>query len=659
MYEVGQSHQLLIDEVMADNLLLQQEPPYRTVTQRIQAWRELTEDKKVLQAIAHGIDIPISKAPEPLDRPVAKGQLAPLQSIIKDCVAAETVAPLQTKHARRTKHWIPMSVIRKRLGGSRLISQFCATNDCFEVPKFRPNSWATVVDLLKNPEYQYGVTLDMKSWFHHLQLSRKAQRWARFKVGSEPFVMKGMPFGLKSSPYWAHRLSQPVTQWMRDQGIACVWYVDDLLIVAKDRQTLEQQVLQVLTQLTKLGIQVNFSKSVLTPTTTLSYLGVMMNLVTKTFHAMPDKIKAARATLKHLLKASTVVPKFLAKAAGQLLDLAKAIQELHGLPKILMREAGKTVARQRRSRPTLKEKALWALSAPKPLTLRGVIVLALSALQYPTPTLMCVAQDAPRYQLYVDASHRGWGGTLQFQGEEVATAAQTWHPRHKKEHSTHLEAKAPLNVWESVAPLVPNGSHLTVLSDCTAVVWGLRKGSSKPSMNPPLRELRVQLAQRKIALEVLHVPGIQNERADYLSREPDAHHYHLRPEVFQRLTRHFQFHCEIDLFASATNSQVKKFYSWRHCKQAQGTNAFSHRWTQRCWLNPPWELALPALRKVQEDRTSALVLLPKWKNALWWPLLMQLAVAPPVTLQGSLYRGPNCNLLPPPKWSTVAVLVQG
>ena len=134
--------------------------------------------------------------------------------------------------------------------------------------------------------------------------------------------------------------------------------MDELLIVARDRQTLEQQVLQVLTQLTKLGIQANFSKSQLTPTTTLSYSGVLMNLATKTFHAMPDKIKAARSALQHLLKASTFVPKFLAKVAGQLLDLAKAIQELHGLPKILMRDAGKTVTCQRRSRPTLKEKVL-------------------------------------------------------------------------------------------------------------------------------------------------------------------------------------------------------------------------------------------------------------------------------------------------------------
>ena len=178
-------------------------------------------------------------------------------------------------------------------------------------------------------------------------------------------------------------------------------------------------------------------------------------------------------------------------------------------------------------------------------------------------------------------------------------------------------------------------------------------------MNPPLRTLRIHLAQRKIALEVLHVPGARNERADYLSREPDAHHYHLLPGIFQSLTRHFQFHCEKDLFASATNRQVEKFCSWRHCKQSQGTNAFSHRWDQRSWLNPPWELALPALRKVRQDQTSALVLLPKWKNALWWPLLVELAIAAPVTLRGAPYQGPKLKLLPPPKWSTVAVLAQG
>ena len=109
---------------------LQGKPPLCTVAQRIRAWEELTHYKKTLQAILHGFDTPICRAPEPLDQPVARGQLASLQSIISDCQAAEVINPLQLKQARRTKHWVLMNVINKRQGGSPLISQFCAVNDC-------------------------------------------------------------------------------------------------------------------------------------------------------------------------------------------------------------------------------------------------------------------------------------------------------------------------------------------------------------------------------------------------------------------------------------------------------------------------------------------------------------------------------------------------
>ena len=198
-------------------------------------------------------------------------------------------------------------------------------------------------------------------------------------------------------------MSQPVTQWLRELGIACVWYVDDLLIVAKDKETLGRQVFQVLSQLTKLGIQVNFKKSQLEPTMIVSYLGDTMNLVAKTFHPMAAKVKAAKATLQHLLKLTTTDPRFLVKAAGQLLDPAKAVQELL----MLMQEAGKAVAHQRRCKPFLAEKSLWALIMPKPSKLRSTVILALAALERPSPNVMCATQGAPHYQLYVEGeSHR-------------------------------------------------------------------------------------------------------------------------------------------------------------------------------------------------------------------------------------------------------------
>ena len=56
----------------------------------------------------------------------------------------------------------------------------------------------------------------------------------------------------------------------------------------------------------------------------VSYLGVTRNLVTRTVHLMAANIKAAKATLKHLLKLSTTVLRLLAKFTRHLLDLAKA-----------------------------------------------------------------------------------------------------------------------------------------------------------------------------------------------------------------------------------------------------------------------------------------------------------------------------------------------
>ena len=71
-----------------------------------------------------------------------------------------------------------------------------------------------------------------------------------------------------------------------------------------------------------------------------------MNLVAKTFHPMAARFKAAKATLKHLLTSSTTVRKFLPKPTGQPPHLAKVVQKLHSLPKMLIREAGKAVANQ-------------------------------------------------------------------------------------------------------------------------------------------------------------------------------------------------------------------------------------------------------------------------------------------------------------------------
>ena len=92
-----------------------------------------------------------------------------------------------------------------------------------------------------------------------------------------------MPFGLKSSPIWAHRLARPIIQWARNRGMHLVWYVDDILILGKSEAQLLQDLTNLIEMLTSLGLQVNTTKSHLKPTHRLAFLGQILDLRAKLF----------------------------------------------------------------------------------------------------------------------------------------------------------------------------------------------------------------------------------------------------------------------------------------------------------------------------------------------------------------------------------------
>lgn len=655
-------------QAAVENNLKLQDPhkaPYHTVRQALPCWRTITEDKNVLEAIEKGVDIPLTSVPGPHFRSPPAAQLSPLHDLVRKYLSQGVVERLPPKKIKTTNHWIPVRPLPKRQGGSRLISAFCELNKHYSCPKFCPDSWRSVVTLAEDPTFTVGVTLDLKSWFHHLALSPKAQRWARFQTSADQnslhtgFKMTAMPFGLKSSPIWAHRLARPIIQWARNQGMHLVWYVDDILLLGRSEAQLLQDLTDLIEMLTYLGVQVNTSKSHLKPTHKLEFLGHILDLRAKLFLPVKDKIRQAQSSVKRCLKGNTIVPRFLASAAGKVLDLAKSIANLHGLPKALMRAAALAVAATQKKQPGIAIQKAWSLSAKKPAKLRLYLTLTLQALASPVPTVMAAPPQSPHFHCYVDASLKGWGGSLVLEEKEIATAAERWPSSMDELHSTHKEATVPLEVWNAVHKEIPKHSRLTIHSDCSAVVWGLRAGSARPQMIHPLREVVAKMACHRVLVKILHIKGLENARADALSRDPDYHHYQLRPQVFDLLRRSFHFHPTIDLFASARNHQLPRFYSWRHCAKAVGTNAFAFQWREPAWLNPPWELAFQALRKVQADGTTALCLLPYWPRAEWWPLFLQLQVTPMQFLNGPLYIGPEETPLPAPKWRSVAVVIRG
>ena len=79
----------------------------------------------------------------------------------------------------------------------------------------------------------------------------------------------------------------------------------------------------------------------------------------------------------------------------------------------------------------------------------------------------------------------------------------------------------------------------------------------------------------------------------------------------------------IDLFADSQNKKVERFYSKYWEEGCAGVDAFAYSWADEfCWVVPPVNLVARAINKILFDRAKGVLIVPRWKSSLFWPLLL-------------------------------------
>lgn len=319
---------------------------------------------------------------------------------------------------------------------------------------------------------------------------------------------------------------------------------------------------------------------------------------------------------KKQMKSNTMIPKIIAGLAGNLLDMSKSNVKLQGLPQQIMRCAaqGVSINAQRTLKPRHNKKN-WSLSVPKPENLKQLLQQVVEALQKPVPRTFR-SQSSNPYILRTDASNLGWGGVLLRKGsgprlsKEVDFCQGPWSKREERWHITRKEAMATRYALESLHTHLKKGDYLILETDAMATKYGWLKGSKRESMNSVIEPIHTMMNQKGVYVEARFIPGKENKRADWLSRNPDPKNYQLQRSLFRKVTNLFQYFPEIDLFANKRNKQVEKYCSWSKEPESQG-NAFNRSWEKtKNWINPPWELVERVLKKIKEDKASALMCLP-------------------------------------------------
>jgi len=162
----------------------------------------------------------------------------------------------------------------------------------------------------------------------------------------------------------------------------------------------------------------------------------------------------------------------------------------------------------------------------------------------------------------------------------------------------------------------------------------------------------------------VHIPGVENTVADKISRWVDRTDWQLHPHLFWEIMKR-TVRCEVDAFASAKNHLLDRFWSYFHEHGCEAVNFFAQNLQGvKLWMNPPFNLIGRVLMEVQRQGAEGVILVPQWESKPWWPVLMAMAVCPPiqVPLMYDTFRPMlqnNSRGVGVPRWPLVAVHLSG
>ncbi|XP_067653190.1 uncharacterized protein [Haliotis asinina] len=365
---------------------------------------------------------------------------------------------------------------------------------------------------------------------------------------------------------------------------------------------LEAQWDLVIHLLRRLGWLVNLEKSDLVPTTSLQYLGAILDTVA--FKAFVPKERMTR--LAPLMTRALSEPLSL-RQWQRILGLLTSAQDLTIRGRLMLRPL--QVFLNEHVRET---HCLHPISLPPHLrhflTWWQVDDNVLKGVPLRTPL--------PTSHLFVDASTQGWGAHL---GSDQT--AGTWSATQQDRHINVLELDAVrLAILHWSVPL----RHQTLLvhTDSSVAAWTInRQGSTRAT---PLLDLTLRLFELVdrlcLSIRAVHIPGAKNVLADVLSRPdaPPSTEWQLNPRTFQSLCLQFG-RPMLDLFATRLNCQLPIYVSPVPDPAAWAVDALSLEWEgMDAYAFPPPAVLAQVVAKLQNTKSIRLLLVaPMWPARPW------------------------------------------
>ena len=536
----------------------------------------------------------------------------------------------------------PIGCVKKKSGSFRLITDLRNLNINCTPPKFKYEDIESVKNCVKPGDYM--VTADLKNGFFHVPVHVEHRDYLGFKFENQYYRWTVLPFGHCCSPYFFNKVLRPVVTYLRSIGLRTVLYVDDFIMFAPLHHIYEHRDLFI-ELLQSLGWTINFEKSDLMPSLSKTFIGyVIDNSGSRTvIKVTSDRIRKVRKDINRVLKKQSVTARGLARIAGQCVSMSKCV-----LPaKLLLRNVYRL----------LKSRLCWSDVLLLDTCTNNDLKWWYESL---TQWNGVIVENKPiDCQLVTDASSIAWGAWT-----DSLKAQGFWNHRVAYASSNYRELLAVYMGLMSFRKMFAN-KHVQILSDNITVVAFVNKfGGASKELDCLARDIHLMAMDNKITLQAAYLSGVENWKADQLSRMSSTYEWMLHPNLFRYLDRVWGPH-QVDRFASFMTTQLPEYNSMFWDPLTHGVNALAQTdWASKNnYVNPPFSLIPKVLDIIQSQGATATLIAPKWEGQVWYQRLISMLVDQPIRLPKSprtiLAIGPKAEPLKNVRWRLYAWRICG
>ena len=582
-------------------------------------WEEITDNKWVLSIVRNGFRIPFIKIPPLSSVPIKMSQSSSpfLREEIENLLNKRAVERVQNPET--PGFYSRIFLVPKKNGKFRLILDLSLLNRYIEKQAFKMETVKSVRQAMRLNDW--AVSIDLTDAYLHVPIHRQSRKYLRFVHEDQVYHFTALPFGMSLSPLIFSKLMDVIAAFLRQRAISVFPYLDDWLVKNLIHNRLITQTKICIQTIQSLGFLPNLKKSDLFPAQKFTFIGMEFLTQQNLVRVPADRVQNLILTIKKIMSAKHVSARTFLSLLGKL----SAAADLVLLGRLHLRPLQMCLL------------SVWKphiFPLDHPISINGMIRSHLqwwiNPIRFETGT--SIHPPDPKFFLYTDASHYGWGAhleptTLSFHGR--------WTENQSQLHINMLEMMA-IRLALKQAKTFIHHSCIMISTDNTTVVSYIDKqgGTHSPNLCVEVWKILNWCLEQDIVIRVRHIPGKFNILADRLSRldKPIKTEWSLDQTVVNSVFQMLNFP-NVDLFATRFNHRLPLYVSPVQDYKALAIDALSMDWNHlHAYAFPPFILIPAVLEKIRQHQCRIVLIAPFWPQQQWFSELLLLLVSAPIRL---------------------------